>query len=245
MRISAKFVSFQYIKVGEIAITIIMLIHEGHAHAMRFFTPTNADSYDLILRLATFGQDNTWKHEIIKTLSHRSQVLELACGTGVLSSMLAEEGKSVTGIDLTFEYLVTLKHKLNAPIAQGTAELLPYRDESFDAVVSSYLAKYVSVQRVVDECWRVLRPGGIVVFHDFTYPRGVVRSLWNIHFELLRLAGRFVASWKVVFEELDTVIKESDWAYQTISALRDRRFQNIDFRYYTGGTSAMVYAEKP
>ncbi len=222
-----------------------MLIHEGHAHAIRFFTPDNADSYDLILRLATFGQDATWKHEIIKTLSHHSQVLELACGTGVLSSMLVEEGKSVTGIDLTFEYLVTLKHKLNAPIAQGTAEVLPYRDESFDAVVSSYLAKYVNVQKVVDECWRVLRPGGIVLFHDFTYPRGVVRSLWNIHFELLRLAGRFVASWKVVFEELDNVIKESDWADRTITALRDKRFQNIDFSYYTGGTSAMASAEKP
>ena len=222
-----------------------MLIHEGHAHAMRFFTPANAHSYDLILRLATFGQDTTWKHEIIKTLSHHSQVLELACGTGVLSSMLVEEGKSVSGIDLTFEYLVTLKHKLNAPIAQGTAEVLPYRDESFDAVVSSYLAKYVNVQKVVDECWRVLRPGGIVVFHDFTYPRGVVRSLWNIHFELLRLAGRFVASWKVVFKELDNVIKESDWADRTITALTDKRFQNIDFSYYTGGTSAMASAEKP
>jgi demethylmenaquinone methyltransferase/2-methoxy-6-polyprenyl-1,4-benzoquinol methylase len=159
--------------------------------------------------------------------------------------MLVEEGKSVTGIDLTFEYLVTLKHKLNAPIAQGTAEVLPYRDETFDAVVSSYLAKYVNVQKVVDECWRVLRPGGIVLFHDFTYPRGVVRSLWNIHFELLRLAGRFVASWKVVFEELDNVIKESDWADRTITALRDKRFQNIDFSYYTGGTSAMASAEKP
>jgi demethylmenaquinone methyltransferase/2-methoxy-6-polyprenyl-1,4-benzoquinol methylase len=222
-----------------------MLIHEGHAYAMRFFTPANANSYDLILRLATFGRDNTWKHEIIKTLSHHSQILELACGTGVLSSMLAEEGKSVTGVDLTFEYLVTLKHKLNAPIAQGTAEVLPYRDESFDAVVSSYLAKYVNVQKVVDECWRVLRPGGIAVFHDFTYPRGFIRRLWNIHFELLRFAGRFVVSWKVVFEELDNVIKESDWADQTITALRDRRFQNIHCRYYTAGTSAMASAEKP
>ena len=222
-----------------------MLIHEGHAHAMRFFTPANADSYDLILRLATFGRDNAWKHEIIKKLSHHSRILELACGTGVLSSMLIEQGKSVIGIDLTFEYLLTLKHKLNAPIAQGTAEILPYRNESFDAVVSSYLAKYVNVQKVVDECWRVLRPGGIVVFHDFTYPRGVVRSLWNMHFELLRLAGRFVASWKVVFGELDDVIKESDWADQTITALRDRRFQNVDCRYYTGGTSAMASAEKP
>ena len=106
----------------------MMLVHEGHAKAMRFFTSTNADSYDLISRLATFGQDVVWKHEIINAVSHSSHILELACGTGILSSMLAERGKKVTGIDLTFEYLLTLKRKLNMPISQGTAEVLPYRD---------------------------------------------------------------------------------------------------------------------
>jgi demethylmenaquinone methyltransferase/2-methoxy-6-polyprenyl-1,4-benzoquinol methylase len=224
---------------------LMVLVHEGHAHAMRFFTPANANSYDQILRLATFGQDNAWKHQLIKILCHHGQVLELACGTGVLSSMLVEKGKRVTGIDLTFEYLLSFKHKLNAPIVQGTAEVLPYRNESFDSVVSCYLAKYVNVQKVVDECWRVLKPGSIAVFHDFTYPSGVMRSLWNMHFELLRLAGRFVTSWKVVFDELDAVIKESDWVDQTITALMDRKFQNVHCSYYTGSTSAIVSAEKP
>jgi demethylmenaquinone methyltransferase/2-methoxy-6-polyprenyl-1,4-benzoquinol methylase len=222
-----------------------MLVHEGHAQAMRFFTSINADSYDLISRLATFGQDIVWKHEIIRAVGHRGHILELACGTGILSSMLAERGKNVTGIDLTFEYLLTLKSKLNIPIAQGTAEVLPYRDESFDAIVSSYLAKYADVQKVIDECWRVLKPGGIVVFHDFTYPRGIICILWHTYFELLRLAGRFVASWKVVFGELDDVIKKSDWVDQTIHALRDRKFQNVNCRRYTARTSAIVYAEKP
>ena len=222
-----------------------MLVPEGHAQAMRFFTSINADSYDLISRLATFGQDIVWKHEIIRAVGHRGHILELACGTGILSSMLAERGKNVTGIDLTFEYLLTLKSKLNIPIAQGTAEVLPYRDESFDAIVSSYLAKYADVQKVIDECWRVLKPGGIVVFHDFTYPRGIICILWHTYFELLRLAGRFVASWKVVFGELDDVIKKSDWVDQTIHALRDRKFQNVNCRRYTARTSAIVYAEKP
>ncbi|MFL6492335.1 MAG: hypothetical protein ACJ70O_04465, partial [Nitrososphaera sp.] len=88
--------------MGDIVTALIMLVHEGHAQAMRFFTPTNADSYDLVLRLATFGQDIAWKYEIIRAASHRSRILELACGTGILSSMLVERGKSVTGIDLTF-----------------------------------------------------------------------------------------------------------------------------------------------
>jgi demethylmenaquinone methyltransferase / 2-methoxy-6-polyprenyl-1,4-benzoquinol methylase len=226
-------------------ISVLMRVHEGHASAGRFFTPANAGSYDSVARLATFGQDSAWKREIIKAVGSRNSVLELACGTGVLSSMLALAGRSVIGIDLTFEYLRASRRKLQAAVSQGTAEVLPYRSESFDAIASSYLAKYVEIQRVVEECWRVLRPGGVIVFHDFTYPGGVMRSLWNAHFAMLRLAGRFVTSWRTAFEQLDDVIKNSDWVGQATSALQSRGFQNVDCKYYTAGTAAMVSAEKP
>ena len=171
-----------------------MLVHDGHMSARRFFTSANADSYDTIASLATFGQDTAWKREIVKAVGRRNSVLELACGTGVLSSMLA---------------------------------------------------KYVDIKRVVDECWRVLRPGGVIVFHDFTYPSGLVRNLWNAHFAILRLAGRFVTSWRMVFEQLDNLIKKSDWVDQTSLALHSRGFRNIDERWYTAGTAAIVSAEKP
>lgn len=220
-----------------------MQVHEAHAYAQRFFTSANAGSYDSVVRLATFGRDSAWKREIIKALGGRSSVLELACGTGVLSSMLSAAGKSVVGIDLTFEYLHASKHALEA--AQGTAEVLPYRDELFDAVASSYLTKYVDIQSVVDECWRVLKPGGVAVFHDFTYPTGLMRGLWNAYFAVLRLAGGFVKSWKTVFEQLNSVIESSDWPDQTTSALRSRGFRNVYCRYYTAGTAAIVSAEKP
>jgi len=222
-----------------------MLVHEGHASAKRFFTPANAISYDSVVRVTTFGRDSAWKREIIKSLDSKNSVLELACGTGVLSFMLTAAGKSVMGIDLTFEYLHASRRKVHAAVAQGTAEILPYRNESFDAVASSYLAKYVDVQSVVDECWRVLKPGGIAVFHDFTYPRGIMRGLWKAHFAVLRLAGTFVHSWKTVFEQLDGVIESSDWAGRTEDALRSKGFRNIACKYYTRDTAAIVSGEKP
>lgn len=222
-----------------------MLVHEGHANAGKFFTPTNAGSYDSVAHLATFGRDSAWKREIIKAVGGRSFVLELASGTGILSSMLLDAGKSVIGIDLTLEYLRASKYRLRMEIAQGTAEILPYRNGSFDAVASSYLAKYVNVKKVIDECWRVLSPGGIVVFHDFTYPKGIMRGLWNAHFAVLRIAGRLATPWRAVFEQLDGVIKNSDWAGQTTRALQRRGFRNVDCNYYTAGTAAIVSAEKP
>jgi demethylmenaquinone methyltransferase/2-methoxy-6-polyprenyl-1,4-benzoquinol methylase len=215
-------------------------------NARRFFTQANARSYDSIVFFTTFGQDIVWKREILHVTGTRSSVLELACGTGILSSMLVQAGKSMTGLDLTLEYLIASKRRVQLPLAQGTAEVLPYRNESFDAVVSSYLAKYVDLQRVVGECWRVLRQDGVVAFHDFTYPKNsIMRSLWNAYFDILRMSGRLVTSWKDVFERLDKVIRESDWVRQAESALCSRGFQNISCRHYTASTATIVSAVKP
>ncbi len=248
--------------------------HKGYANARSFFTPANAESYDTVVRIATFGRDSAWKHQIIElaNLDEHRTILELACGTGILSSMLTtaaappdpsvEDGVSVTvaGVDLTFEYLVAAKHKMAKKmrswnqqeqqdempsLVQGTAEVLPYKSGYFDAIVSSYLVKYVDIQRVVDECWRVLKPSGIVVFHDFTYPRnGTMRNLWSTYFAVLRLTGRFAESWRVVFNQLDKVIRESDWVKQTEEALYNRGFHNISCKSCTFNTAAIISAEK-
>jgi len=222
-----------------------MLVHEGHANARKFFTLANANSYDSVVRLATFGQDSFWKREIIRAISTHDSILELACGTGILSSMLAVAGKNVTGIDLTFEYLRASRLKLHMAVAQGTAEVLPYKSESFGAVVSSYVAKYIDLRRAVDECWRVLKPGGITVFHDFTYPNGFMRALWNAYFALLRTVGDAATSWKTVFSQLDDVIRNSDWVEYATSFLSSRGFQYISCKYYTLGTAVIISAQKP
>jgi demethylmenaquinone methyltransferase/2-methoxy-6-polyprenyl-1,4-benzoquinol methylase len=153
----------------------------------------------------------------------------------------------VVGLDLTFDYLRTAKKKRSAGLlTNGTAEVLPYREQSFDSVTSSYLAKYVDIERVVSECWRVLKHRGVVVFHDFTYPsNSLARSLWNGYFKILRLAAKTVPSWAPVFRELDKVVKMSNWLGQTMQALEGTGFKNISFRFYTMQTSAIVSANKP
>ena len=131
-------------------------------------------------------------------------------------------------------------------LALGTAEILPYRSRSFDIIVSSYLVKYTDVEKVTDECWRVLRPGGMVIFHDFVYPEnGIMQHFWNGYFSMLRMMGAFATSWKIVFDQLDDVIRESIWPEQTEKALHGRGFRKISCKYYTIGTAAVVTAIKP
>lgn len=224
----------------------MMLLHEGHAAARDFFTPANASSYDTVANYTTFGQDKAWKRQIVNRVQSCHCVLELACGTGILSSMLSLPDRSVVGLDLTYDYLVASKRRIAARVAQGTAELLPYRDAQFDAVVSSYLAKYVDVRLVAQECLRILQPGGIAVFHDFAYPSNrMMRALWKGYFRILRLAGVFAPTWRSVFDNLSDFIQNSRWEARTMEALETAGFRNIKLRYYTAGTAAVISAEKP
>jgi demethylmenaquinone methyltransferase/2-methoxy-6-polyprenyl-1,4-benzoquinol methylase len=223
-----------------------LLVHDGHESSRRFFTSTNAGSYERVAKYATFGQDFKWKRYIVEGIGNQDPVLELACGTGVLSSMLALSGREVVGLDFTFEYLRESMRRLEIPLAQGTAEILPYQDNCFGAVVSSYLAKYVEIDRLAEECWRVLRPGGIAVFHDFVCPSSPLMSrLWATYFSILRLCGNFSPAWRAVFQELDGVIRESHWEQQLQTSLRKKGFRGVSCEYYSFGTSAIVSAEKP
>jgi demethylmenaquinone methyltransferase/2-methoxy-6-polyprenyl-1,4-benzoquinol methylase len=160
--------------------------------------------------------------------------------------MLVRARKAVVGLDLTFDYLIASKKRVSFHSSVATAEAAPYRAEGFDAVVSSYLAKYVDIGIVAEECFRVLRPGGRVVFHDFcSPPNSLVHRLWKAYFGFLRFCGVFMPSWRHVFDELDGFIDSSDWESKTANALERSGFRNVRCEYYTFRTAAMVYAEKP
>ena len=247
----------------------MLRVHDGHKNARRFFGSRNASSYDSVVRLATLGKDFIWKKQITNIIQQDSKkrdnlygtiVLDLACGTGILSSMLLDIGysiKNIIGLDLTLDYLEIAKNKIkckniiadnNIPflLTNRTAEVLPFKNKCFDLITSSYMAKYIDVQRVIDECWRVMKHNGIIVIHDFTYPqKNLFQSFWNLYFVILQFAGNFIKSWEPVFRELCQVIKTSKWVEQTLFALDKKGFENIKCNYYTYDTAAIISANKP
>ena len=247
----------------------MLRVHDGHKNARRFFGSRNAASYDSVVRLTTFGKDLMWKKQIMNIIRldtkkrenfSETVILDLACGTGILSSMLLDTRpniKNIIGLDLTFDYLEVAKNKIKCKnivadndkpflFANSTAEVIPFKNKCFDIITSSYMAKYIDIQRVVDECWRVMKHNGIIVVHDFTYPQNTLfQSFWNFYFVILQFAGNFIKSWETVFRELCQVIKTSKWVEQTLYALNEKGFENIMCNYYTCDTSAIISAVKP
>lgn len=96
-------------------------------------------------------------------------VLDFGCGTGELATAVAAAGMRVTGCDISPEML----HRAAAADLSGQVDwiqldpgwrMLPYEPETFDAVVASSVLEYVDdPTAVLQECCRLLRPGGVVL----------------------------------------------------------------------------------
>jgi demethylmenaquinone methyltransferase / 2-methoxy-6-polyprenyl-1,4-benzoquinol methylase len=188
-----------------------------------------------------------WKKKILNKIQGKI-VLDLASGTGILSEMIesSTSGLDVLSLDLSFDYAkISNNRRKIRNVVNANAEMLPFRNRSCDCIVSSYLAKYVDINKVVTEISRVITPNGVVVFHDFSYPKNkVVRFLWKSHFKLLRIAGSIVTSWQHVFLELDQMIENSKWSEELLASLRCHGFVEISSTYFTFGTSKMIVAKK-
>jgi SAM-dependent methyltransferase len=96
--------------------------------------------------------------------------IELGCGTAYISAWMTRRGARVVGIDNSEAQLATARrlqreHGLEFPLLHGTAEEVPYPDQSFDFAISEYGASiWADPYRWVPEAARLLRPGGRLVF---------------------------------------------------------------------------------
>ncbi len=214
--------------------------------AQSFFNKNNSSGYDRLVKLATLGQDKNWKKQIIKSVPSGSQVLEMACGTGILTSLLKQNANIVYGVDLTFGYLRTLREKrINIDFINGTAEFLPFQTQYFDCIVASYLPKYVNLETLVNECHRVLKRNGLIILHDFTYPKKQAYQLaWKTYFRIIKTLWRVDRKWTNVFNGLDKLIIKNQWDLKLISTLMSYGFVQISKEYQTLETSAIISAFK-
>lgn len=195
-----------------------------------FFDKT-AQTYDSVVNVTTFGKDRCWKKEIIKQIPKCETILDLACGTGILTLQIAKQfpNSKITGIDITESYLNVAKKKLalcnHVSFFKQDAEKLKL-EQKFDCIVSSYIPKYCDPENLIPMCMNHLKPNGRIILHDFTYPEGkIVKPLWNMYFVVLNILGYFVPSWKNVFAELPKLIRSTRWVSDYTQVMKKHGFE--------------------
>lgn len=150
------------------------------------------ERYDLGIRLLSLGHiTRIYRRAGEWVRGH--DVLDLGCGTGNLTMLLARRGMCVVGVDLSPEMLAVARRKMPAGAAvqwvqTGAVELVDhFAAASFDTIVSVLMFSELTddEQRLVlRECHTLLRPGGQLILADEVRARTFLRRL--IH-NLVRL----------------------------------------------------------
>ena len=100
-------------------------------------------------------------------------VLDVGCGAGVDLARFARGGADVTGVDVAQSAVDLARTNFEQQGIRGrfevaSGEALPFADGTFDLVFAHGVVQYTAdPQRLVDECRRVLKPGGQAVFQVY------------------------------------------------------------------------------
>jgi len=218
----------------------------------RFFTGTG-HSYDLVVRLCTLGCDVYWKQRLLAKVPPSQAILDLACGTGIVTFALAKRHPQarIVGVDVTEEYLHVARQKakklgIKAEFIHANAETLRLAG-MFDCITSSYIPKYVEANVLLANITPHLKSGGVIVLHDFLYPQHPApRALWHGYNRALNFFGRiFFPEWKEVFDNnLTELIVRSKWLEEFRAAFHVHGYKNIEIERLTFGSAAVISATK-
>ena len=148
---------------------------------------------DTWAQVLTDFQSLRWRKFLVSRMALRpgNLVLDVCTGTaGVAMEIANHHDGRIVGIDVSHLMLqaglLAIEKKSlggRVQLVQGRAEHLPFPDETFDAVVFTYLLRYVQEpDATIRELSRVLKPGGQLLSLEFDTPKASwMRALWELN----------------------------------------------------------------
>jgi ubiquinone/menaquinone biosynthesis C-methylase UbiE len=163
-------------------------VQNFHHQSNGYLSDWSANLYDLQVEILFGGAADPMRRRILAPLKQglkafdavpprQVRILDIACGTGrTLKSIRATLPQaSLFGTDLSPAYLRKANELLTKipgelpQLLQANAEELPYLDNYFHAVTSVFLFHELPAtarQAVIEQCFRVTKPGGIFIICD-------------------------------------------------------------------------------
>lgn len=93
--------------------------------------------------------------------------LEVSSGSGRLSKFILNDKNTDIAVDNNIVPLLKLKNKFlgeNITPVRGDAEFLPFKNQTFDAIICIQTIEYVSYKEFLKEARRLLKDGGLLLF---------------------------------------------------------------------------------
>jgi ubiquinone/menaquinone biosynthesis methyltransferase len=212
---------------------------ERKGRYVRRLFATIADRYDFITVVLSYGLDRGWKRRLVALagLRPRSQVLDLATGTGDIAIECAAAGASVVALDLTFRMIELARTKAHSSqrtrFLVGDMMALPFGSSRFDVVTTGYgLRNVPDLGLAVDEIYRILKPGGQLLSLDFNRPaNAIIRSAYLAYLTAVGGAlGWLLHGDPDTYRYIPASIRQYPGAPAVANLMRSRGF--VSARYY-------------
>jgi ubiquinone/menaquinone biosynthesis methyltransferase len=232
--------------------------HLDSADSKRFYNKQLfaevAPRYDLITRVLSFWRDASWKRDLIAALpaNEKPFCLDLACGTADIALALARKYPQghIVGVDITEAMLALARARSTYPNVQFVNQDmgdLKFDSMSADIVSGGYaLRNAPDLETTLDEIHRVLKPGGVGAFLDFSKPVGRLPQL--LQYGILKL---WTGLWGILLHrnhEVYSYIAESLKRFPDHDALKAmfqaRGFTIIASHFYFLGITELLVVGK-
>ncbi|MBL8079248.1 MAG: class I SAM-dependent methyltransferase [Anaerolineales bacterium] len=141
-----------------------------------------AFTYDLVAAVVSFGQWKNWGRSILPFING-THILELGHGPGHLQRFLLGRNLTLFAIDESAQMGKIAKQSIGPTqkLCRGLAQSLPYQNESFDCIISTFPTEYIFNQHTLSEAKRVLRNGGRLVVLPAAWPKsGFLQWLYKV-----------------------------------------------------------------
>jgi ubiquinone/menaquinone biosynthesis C-methylase UbiE len=177
--------------------------------------------YDRSIRAVEEACLASWRREVLSRAS--GEVLEIGAGTGANLASYPPAVRRVVLAEPDRHMRAVLERRAatepRAELSEATAESLPFQTGHFDFVVSTLvLCSVADLPRALGEIWRVLRPGGALLFieHVAAHPgtrrrrwQGWVEPFWKRFSSNCHLTRETAAALVGAGFRLDPLVRES------------------------------------
>lgn len=187
--------------------------------------------YDFLNHFLSLGIDIYWRKRAIRLLKPEKpkMILDIATGTADFAiEALALNPEKVIGVDISAGMLEIGRKKLQRKklddrieLQMGDSERLLFEDNIFDAVIVAFgVRNFENLEKGLEDMYRVLKPGGMVVIVEFSKPtKFPFKQVYNLYFQS-------------VLPKIGKVISKDNAAYTylpaSVQAFPDgRAFENV------------------